>query len=79
MAVQHRAGHICVLALAPAQDRVPLPAAASTQSSVPQPAARWQLHPLGIWGIPNADFPKMYRFQGGGDIHPEISKCFTEF
>lgn len=56
-----RAGHICVLPLAPAQDRVALTAAASTQRSVPQ-----QLHPLGIRGLPNADFPKMHTFRGCG-------------
>lgn len=66
--------HLCPSS-APAQDRVPLTAAASTQCSVPEPAARWQLHPLGIWGLPNADFPKMYKFRGGGNS-PRNIKTF---
>lgn len=70
--------HLCPSS-APAQDRVPLTAAASTQCSVPEPAARWQLHLLGIWGLPNADFPKMYKFRGGGEFTQKYQNVLLGF
>lgn len=82
MAEQHRAVHICCPSSgfstgqsAPGL-QLPLPRCSSLE---PEPAARWQLPPLGTRSLPKADFSTRYKSGGEVKYHPEILNSLAGF